>query len=66
MTSHRIKGEFAWSCDGCTESITPTQQTDFGAAWEEARGLGWRAIKHGWGDYEHRCPECARREGASE
>ena len=61
MTAHTIKGVVAFSCDECPETYEPVDQRDFAHAWIEARALGWRSFKHGWGDYEHACPACARK-----
>jgi hypothetical protein len=70
MTTHRIKGEIAFSCDHCTETVTPTHQENFTTAWAEAHAAGWRAVKKRWGVFEHHCPDCAETEqlrmGASE
>jgi len=61
MTAHNVKGEFAFSCDQCSESITPNGQTSFGEAWAEARAAGWRAEKLQWGEWEHFCPVCVEK-----
>lgn len=59
MTSHNVKGVIAFSCDECPETYEPHDQSDFAAAWSEARALGWHAFKLARG-YEHQCPACAR------
>jgi hypothetical protein len=58
MTSHNIKGEFAFSCDGCSETITPSHQDDLRTAWIEALRAGWTSKKINWGRFEHYCPDC--------
>jgi GH25 family lysozyme M1 (1,4-beta-N-acetylmuramidase) len=62
VTVQRIGGSVAFSCDGCSETTDETD-SQFGEAWDEARAAGWVSARDEDGEYEHYCPECARRLG---
>jgi hypothetical protein len=57
MTTERIKGSVAFSCDNCSETIQPECQDDFGSAWQEAFENGWRCFQAG-DEWQHHCPAC--------
>lgn len=58
MTTHRIRGRVAFSCDGCPE--THESETDvFRDALEEARAAGF-VVAEVRGEYHHYCAACAK------
>jgi hypothetical protein len=66
MTSQRVRDGFEFACDVCGQVWTPpalgrgSEARDFQESWQEAKREGWRAVKSGGGEWEHRCPECWR------
>jgi hypothetical protein len=63
MGIHRIKGEVAFSCDECPMTIE-TGKPGFHQAVEYIRDQGW-ATAFWEGEYQHHCPECAKKMGSA-
>jgi hypothetical protein len=56
MTTQRIKGEIAFSCDLCPDTFESGTR-DWADAWRAAKEKGWQAIRTEKG-FEHVCRSC--------
>lgn len=66
MTTQTIKGQIAFSCDGCSDTYEPprlglgSEPREWSEVWEDAKRAGWRARQKD-GDWVHLCPDCVRK-----
>lgn len=57
MSTFKVKGQLAFACDGCPETIEPESQS-FSEGWAEAKEKGWVCFSKRGGGFEHYCPSC--------